>query len=107
MYENNILVSIRITNFPFGVETEFDTDLAPGLHVFTITAGYMEVVDIASLLKDKGIEGKTIFYGIENIVSDKFFWKLYGIIKKISPPFVQFYALPPEKIHGVVTRVVM
>jgi KUP system potassium uptake protein len=59
------------------------------------------------LLLERGIDEKTIFYGIENIVSDKFFWKLYGIMKKISPPFVQFYTLPPEKMHGVVTRVVM
>ena len=107
MYENNILVSITITNEPFGVESDFDCNLAPGLHVFSVRTGYMEVVDISALLKSRGIDEKIIFYGIENIVSDKFIWKLYGIIKKISPPFVQFYALPPEKIHGVVTRVVM
>ena len=107
MYESNILVSIAITHEPFGVESDFDCNLAQGLHVLTIRSGYMEVVDIISLLKSRGIEEKTIFYGIENIVSDKIIWKIYGIIKKISPPFVQFYALPPEKIHGVVTRVVM
>ena len=54
-----------------------------------------------------GIDEKTIFYGIETIVTDKFFWKIYSIIKKVSPPFVQFYTLPPEKMHGVVMRVVM
>jgi len=107
MYENNILVSIRITEKPFGVTTDFDANLAPGLHVFTVTAGYMEIVDVVALLKARGIDEKTIFYGIENIVSDSPVWKLYGIIKKVTPPFVQFYALPPEKIHGVVTRVVM
>jgi len=107
LYENNILVSINITEKPFGTSTEFDTDIAPGLHVFTVTAGYMEIVDVVALLKGRGIDEKTIFYGIENIVSDALIWKLYGIIKKNSPPFVQFYALPPEKIHGVVTRVVM
>jgi KUP system potassium uptake protein len=67
----------------------------------------MEVVDIVSLLKSRGIDEKTIFYGIETIVSDKPFWKIYSIIKKVSPPFVQFYTLPPEKMHGVVMRVVM
>jgi KUP system potassium uptake protein len=107
LYENNIFVSIQITDNPFGVNTEFDTNLAPGLHVFTIRCGYMEIIDIVELLRVQGIEEKTIFYGIENIVSDRPFWILYGLIKKVSPPFVQFYTLPPEKIHGVVTRVEM
>lgn len=107
LYERNILVSISISEKPFGVETNLDPELAPGLQVFTIRTGYMEVIDIVSLLTSHGIDEKTIFYGIENIVSEKPFWKLYGLIKKISPPFVQFYKLPPEKMHGVVTRVVM
>jgi KUP system potassium uptake protein len=107
MYENNIFVSIQITDQPFGVTSEFDTNLAPGLHVFTVRCGYMEIIDIVGLIRAQGIEEKTIFYGMENVVSDKIFWKFYSIIKKISPPFVQFYSLPPEKIHGVITRVLM
>lgn len=107
MYERNVLVWIRITEKPFGVETELSPDLAPGLSVFTIRTGYMEIIDIVALMESHGIDGKTIFYGIETIVSDKFFWKIYSIIKKVSPPFVQFYTLPSEKMHGVVTRVEM
>jgi KUP system potassium uptake protein len=107
IYEKNILVQIRITEKPFGVETQLESDLADGLQIFTVTAGYMEVIDIVSLLESRGIDEKTIFYGIETIVSDKPFWKIYSIIKKVSPPFVQFYTLPPEKMHGVVMRVVM
>jgi KUP system potassium uptake protein len=107
LYENNILVSIRITDHPFGVRTTYDRDLGPGLHAFMITAGYMEIFDIIGLLRAEGIVEKTIFYGMENVISDKFFWKLYGIIKKVTPAFVHFYELPPEKIHGVITRVVM
>ncbi len=107
LYENTILVSINVTEKPFGVATECRTGVAPGLHVFRITCGYMEVIDVVALLKERGIDEKTIFYGIETIVSTRLIWKLYGIIKKNSPPFIQFYSLPPEKIHGVVTRVVM
>jgi KUP system potassium uptake protein len=107
LYENNILVSIIVTDKPFGISTVFDSDLAPGLHIFTVTAGYMEIFNVVGLLKERSIDEKTLFYGIENIVSNDPLWKLYGIIKKISPPFVQFYTLPPEKIHGVITRVVM
>ncbi|HOX36199.1 MAG TPA: KUP/HAK/KT family potassium transporter [Methanoregulaceae archaeon] len=107
LYEDNILVSIRITDKPFGIQTNYDRNLAPGLHAFTIIAGYMEFVDVIGLLHDDNIHEKTIFYGVENIVSDKFFWKIYAIIKKVSPAFVQFYELPADKVHGVVTRVVM
>jgi KUP system potassium uptake protein len=107
IYENNILVSINITEKPFGVVTDFDTAIAPGLHIFRISSGYMEIVDVVKLLQEKGIDEKTIFYGIETIVSDKALWKIYGLIKMNTPPFIQFYSLPPEKIHGVVTRVVM
>jgi len=107
LYEENILVSVRITDYPFGIHTRHDRDLAPGLHAFMITGGYMEIIDIIGLLRKEGIEEKIIFYGMENIVSDKFFWKLYGLLKKITPAFVHFYELPPEKIHGVITRVVM
>ena len=107
LYEENILVSIRITDHPFGVQTDYDCDLAPGLNAFMITAGYMEIVDIIGLLRADGINEKTIFYGMENIVSDRFFWKLYGILKKVTPAFVHFYELPSEKIHGVITRVRM
>ena len=107
LYENNILVSITVTDKPFGVSTTFDSGIGDGLHIFTVTHGYMEIINVVGLLKERGIDEKTIFYGIENIVSDQPIWRLYGIIKKISPPFIQFYALPPEKIHGVVTRVVM
>jgi KUP system potassium uptake protein len=107
IYENNILVSITITEKPFGVTTDFDTAIAPGLHIFRVQCGYMEIVDVVKLLQERGIDEKTIFYGIESIVSDRLIWKIYGLIKKNSPPFIQFYSLPPEKIHGVVTRVVM
>ena len=63
IYENNILVSIAILDKPFGVTTEFDTNLAPGLQIFTIRCGYMEIIDIIQLLRAQGIEEKTIFYG--------------------------------------------
>ncbi|MDD4138064.1 MAG: KUP/HAK/KT family potassium transporter, partial [Methanoregula sp.] len=107
LYENNIFVSINVSDKPFGVTTDFDTSIAPGLHIFRVSCGYMEVVDVVALLQEKGIDEKTIFYGVENIVSNTLIWRLYGLIKKNSPPFIQFYALPQEKIHGVVTRVVM
>jgi KUP system potassium uptake protein len=107
IYQQNILVSIRMMNYPFGVSTTCRKNYAPGLSAFLIETGYMEILDIESLIRQHGINEKTIFYGIENIISDNMVWKLFGIMKKASPPFVQFYSLPPEKIHGVITRILM
>ena len=93
--------------YPFGVTTKYLEGLAPGLSALCIDTGYMEIIDIEAIIRSKGINEKTIFYGIENVISDRMVWKLFGVIKKVSPPFVQFYSLPPEKIHGVITRILM
>lgn len=104
MYENNIIISIQIRDTPFGVASYFKNDLAKGLRVYEISMGYMEVIDLVKILKSEGIDEKTIFYGIEDIITDNILWKIFSTIKKLSPSFVQFYALPHDKIHGVVTR---
>lgn len=43
---NNILVTIRITDKLSGISTSFDSAISPGIHIFTVTAGYREIVDI-------------------------------------------------------------
>jgi KUP system potassium uptake protein len=107
IYEDNIIISIRILDNPFGFSGGFEEDLAPGLRVFQIQMGYMEVVDIVTLLRDAGIYEKTIFYGLEDIVTNNIIWRIFSTIKRLTPSFVQFYKLPADKIHGVVTRVEM
>jgi KUP system potassium uptake protein len=104
IYEDNIIISITSLEEPFGVRSSFGEALAPGLRVFEIDMGYMEVIDVAQILKDAGIKEKTIFYGVEDIVTSNPVWKVFSMIKKITPSFVQYYKLPPEKLHGVITR---
>jgi KUP system potassium uptake protein len=104
IYENNIFISIIKQESPFGVESAFTEEPAKGLRLFEIRAGYMEVIDVESILKKKGIYGKTIFYGIEDIFTSNIIWRIFSIIKKISPSFVQFYRLPTDELHGVMTR---
>jgi KUP system potassium uptake protein len=104
IYENNIFTSIVKLDSPFGVESAFTDEPAEGLKVFEIKAGYMEVINVEQILKEKGIYEKTIFYGIEDIFSSNIVWKIFSVIKKLSPSFVQFYRLPPEELHGVMTR---
>ncbi len=107
VYEDNIIVSMIKLDNPFGVASSFKETLAEGLRIFEIRMGYMEVVDVEKLLKESGIDEKTIFYGLEDIVTENIIWKFYSTIKKLTPPFVQFYKLPPHKLHGVLSRIEM
>ncbi|WP_255350509.1 MULTISPECIES: KUP/HAK/KT family potassium transporter [unclassified Methanosarcina] len=104
IYEDNIFISIVKCESPFGVKSSFTNELAKGLRVFEISMGYMEIIDVVQILKDKGIHEKTIFYGIEDIFTNNLIWKVFSVIKKLSPSFVQFYRLPTDKLHGVMTR---
>jgi KUP system potassium uptake protein len=105
VYEDNIFVSIIKKDEPFGVTGFFKEDVTEGLRVFEIQMGYMEVINIEEVLREAGIEEKTIYYGIEDIVTRNIFWELFSIIKKVTHPFVQFYKFPSRKLHGVITRV--
>jgi KUP system potassium uptake protein len=67
----------------------------------------MVVLDIEAALKQHGIQEKVIFYGIEDIETRNPIWKLFALIKKLTPNFVQFNKLPSAKMQGVVTRVDM
>jgi KUP system potassium uptake protein len=107
IYYDNIIVSLIKTENPYGVSGSFKSHLAVGLRVFEIYMGYMEVVDVEQILKENGIEEKTIFYGLEDIVSDNVIWRIYSMIKKLTPAFVQFYKLPPHKLHGIISRIEM
>jgi len=107
VYEENIIISIIRTEQPFGVTWGVTRELTPGLSIFEVYLGYMEIVDISSILKEADIDEKTIFYGMEDIVTNHVVWKIFGAIKHLTPSVVQFYRLPSDKIHGVVTKVEM
>ncbi|MRR58869.1 MAG: potassium transporter Kup [Deltaproteobacteria bacterium] len=107
IYERNILVSILRTDEPFGVKYKLIEGVGTGLDAFEIRAGYMEVIDIEKLLQKHGIREKVIFYGIEDIVTNNPVWRIFSVIKKLTPNFVQFYKLPAGKLQGNVTRVEM
>jgi KUP system potassium uptake protein len=105
IYEDNIIVSIIKHDEPFGAEGFFKEDLAPGLRVFEIHVGYMTVPDVEAILRQAEIREKTIFYGVEDIMPSNFIWGVFSIIKRLTPNIVQFYKLPYNRLHGVVTRV--
>ena len=105
LYEDNIIVSIVKREDPFGVTGFFTANLAPGLRAFEIQMGYMEVPEVEEILREAGIQEKTIFYGVEDLLPSNIFWQIFSLIKRLTPNIVQFYKLPYNKLHGVVTRV--
>ena len=107
IYHTNVIISIGITDKPYGKEFKLEKELAPGLSHLSIQYGYMQVIDIMRIIREAGIEEKTIFYGMEEIVTRNIIWQVFYVIKRLCPSFVQYYRLPPHKVHGVVTRIEM
>ena len=107
IYERNVFISIVRTDEPFGLVSELKTGIATGLDAFEIKAGYMEHLEIETLLAENGIKEKVIFYGVEDISTPNPIWKLFATIKRQTPNFVQFNKLPSSRLQGVVTRVEM
>lgn len=58
---------------------------------------------LATSLSQKGEGGTVVLVQIltPNYVSNHFLWKLYAMIKDMSPSFVSFYNFPHEKLIGV------
>jgi KUP system potassium uptake protein len=107
IYDDNIIVSINRTEAPFGITWGFTREVTKGFSIFEIYAGYMEFVNIANILKEAEIDELTIFYGIEDVITTNIVWRVFAAIRRLSPSLVQFYKLPADRIHGVVTRVEM
>jgi KUP system potassium uptake protein len=107
LYEDNILLSIVKRDDPYGITGFFKPDLAPGLRVFEIQMGYMEVIDVEDILREAGIEERVVFYGLEDITAKNLLWKSFAVIKRLTPPFIKFYQFPAKKLHGVLTKVTM
>jgi KUP system potassium uptake protein len=67
----------------------------------------MQVFNIEKIFDSAKIHEKVIFYGVEHIETNNFFWNVFAKIKKLTPSFISFYNLPSYKVHGVVTQVNM
>ena len=104
IYEKNILFAVETADVPYGINFSDLKEYTKGLYGLSVTVGYLEVPDLLKLFKLQGISEKVIFYGVDDIKTSKFFYKVYAFIKKITPSFASFYNLPYNKLHGVVTR---
>lgn len=106
LYKENIFVQISKANEPFGLHYDL-IKVADGLKILKIDVGYMDVLRLEKVLKALDIDAKGIFYGVEEIETNNFFWHIFALIKKVTPSFVSFYKLPYHKLHGVITQVKM
>ena len=104
IYTENIFVEVNKTGEAHGLLYEL-TPVTTGLTLLKINVGYMQVFKLESILKELNIKEKVIFYGVEDIETNNFFWNVFALIKKITPTFVSFYNLPAHKIHGVITQI--
>lgn len=103
IYTENIFIQINKTSEAFGLHYDL-SQITTGLNILRIDVGYMEVFRLEKVLKVLDIDEKAIFYGVEDIETNNFFWLIFSVIKKITPTFVSFYNLPANKIHGVITQ---
>ncbi len=107
LYEDNIFLSIIKRDDPYGIAGFQKEDLAPGLRVFEIQMGYMEVIDVEEILREAGIEERVVFYGLEDISTRNIFWKAFATMKRLTPTFIQFYKFSPKRLHGIMTKIEM
>jgi KUP system potassium uptake protein len=107
LYEDNIFLSVIKRDDPYGIAGFQKEDLAPGLRVFEIQMGYMEVIDVEEILREAGIEERVVFYGLEDISTRNIFWKAFATMKRLTPTFIQFYKFPPKRLHGIMTKIEM
>lgn len=106
IYKDNVIVSVKPKEEAYGIHWNLK-EIKPGIRYLSIEYGYMQVIHLLNIIRQAGIEETTVFYGMEEIVTNKFVWKFYAIIKRLSPSFVQYYRLPSDRVHGVVTRLEM
>ncbi|MGE4546319.1 MAG: KUP/HAK/KT family potassium transporter [Desulfurella sp.] len=107
IYETNIFVTQKTSSHPFGVVYAFGEDLAKGLKILEIKVGYMEIVNIGKIFEDTKIKPTVMFYGVEDIITENIIWKIFALIKKVSPNFIKFHRLQSNKVHGVIVQVKM
>ncbi|MEY4503953.1 MAG: hypothetical protein RL154_245 [Pseudomonadota bacterium] len=105
LYQNNVLVMIKIEEEARGVDVKL-LNLQDGIKALIINAGYMEILNGGTILKSQNMEGgRAIFYGQEDISSKNFIFKIYALMKLLTPSFVSFYRLSPDKLIGVIRRI--
>jgi len=45
----------------------------------------MKILNIEAVLKKAGITPAAIFYGLDEIITKNIFWRIFAVIKRLSP----------------------
>jgi len=104
IYTDNIIVKITKSNEARGIFYDLD-EVTDGLSILKIYVGYMERLKIDNVLKTLNIDEKVIFYGITHIDTRKIIWRIFSMIKRLAPTFINFYKLPSDKVCGVISHI--
>lgn len=108
LYEKNIFLSIEITQNPYNIEynhIKIEEDKTNSISFIKIRAGYLEIIDLNEIFKKLNISPTIVFYGQENINTNKLHMKIYSFMRKISPTIVDFYNFPLHKTIGIVSNI--
>lgn len=108
LYKNNIFLSLRITDNPYGIEykyTQIENDKTQSLGYIEIKAGYLEIININDIISKMNINPTVVFYGYENITTKSLIMNVYAFLKKNSPTIVDFYNFPLSKTIGITTNI--
>lgn len=88
IYEENVIISLDIKDEPYGFSWHFDKSIEPGLSHLSISYGYMQIIDLMRIIRDAGIEEKTIFMGWKRlspeILSGKYSVPLRDFVHHLS-----------------------
>jgi KUP system potassium uptake protein len=108
LYEKTTFLSIEITNNPYDFEYNYipiKEDKTNSLGFIKVKVGYLKILDLNEIFKSLNLEPTVLFYGQENIITNKLFIKIYSFIRKISPTIVDFYNFPLPKTIGIVSNI--
>src|SRR3990172_7794964 len=93
VYEKNILFAVHTAEVPYRISFSEMKEFTKGLYGLSVSVGYMQIPDLPKLFKQQGINEKIIFYGVDDIKTSKFFYRIYAFIKKkllLLPVFTNF-----------------
>lgn len=67
----------------------------------------MQFIHLLTIIRQVGIEETTIFYGMEEIVTNNSSGRCMRLLNVSHRHLFRHYRLPPGTVHGVVTRLEM
>jgi KUP system potassium uptake protein len=105
LYEDNVFLSLEILAKPFGVHWGVQEKVAPGIRLFWIKYGFMEVIDMMEILTEAKVDQKVIFFGEELISSRNPLWKIFSMLRRQEINEAEFFGLPAHEVHGIIVKV--